>query len=176
MSDSLIINTATNLEKTMSKINNTFWIPDLNEFTIFILFICVMFFTLVLFHYGEIQRHVANSRCALQSTNKASGIFSVYALNASNDKLYHIDYNFDAKAFDIECDCQQGDYINTFSNISTYDMKSNTGANSIRPIDKMCNCAKSLDSPTDTVYYTGDAGLVRFMNQKDTTFFTQSLT
>lgn len=161
-------------DKLSEKVNNTFWIPDFIELSIFILFISVIFFTIVLFHYGEIQRRVANSRCANQ-TNKSSGIYSVYATNAMNDKLYHIDYNFDAKAFNVECDCDKGDYTNNFININTYDLKSNKGANSIISIDKYCNCAKSLDSNNDTIYYHGEPGIVRFMNQNDTSFFTQSL-
>lgn len=152
-----------------------FWIPDLIELSIFCLFIAIIFFTLLLFHYGEIQRRVAKSRCASQ-LNTSSGIYSVYATNATNDKLFHIDYNLDGKVFNIECDCDKGDFNNKFSNINTYDLKSNKGDKSIISIDKYCNCSKSLDSPTDNVYYNGDPGLVRFMNQNDTSFFTQFLT
>lgn len=152
-----------------------FWAPDFPEISIFILFIMILFFTLILFHYGEVQRHVAKSRCALQTKSKVSGIYSVSAVNANNDKLYHVDYNFDAKTFNVECDCDEGDVVNTFKNINTYDLKSNRGTDSIKVIDKACNCTKYYDSEYDNVYYNGEPGLIRFMNQKDISFFNQSL-
>jgi hypothetical protein len=156
--------------------NWTFWIPTGGlEIAVFILFIIIFTFTLILFHYGEVQRRVAKSRCSLQSVNRASGIYTVNAINATNDKLYRIDYNLDAKTFSVECNCENGEIVNSFKNIYTYDVRSNTGKKSIKTIEKNCNCSKLLDSPIDTVYFEGDAGVVRFMNDQDISFFTESL-
>jgi hypothetical protein len=148
-----------------------FWLPTgFYEIFVFVLFIIVLTITLILLHYGEVQRKVSNSRCALQSTSYSTGIYQLQAVDENNNKLFHIEYNLDAKLFNIECGCTSGQTVNNFNSIPIYNLRTQQASK----IDKICNCDNAYDSLTNHTYYNGDPGLVRFMNTGDTSFFTQS--
>jgi hypothetical protein len=149
----------------------SFWLPTgILEIGVIVLFISVFVITMILFHYGEVQRKVSKSRCALQTTSALTGIYTISAVNANNSKLYHVDYNLDTKSFDVECDCTEGNIINNFNNISIYNLRKQAPTT----INKLCNCDNSYDSLTGETYYNGDNGLIRFMNSGDTSFFTDT--
>jgi len=149
----------------------SFWMPvSFSEIFVIVLFIAVLTITLILFHYGEVQRKVSKSRCALQTSSAITGIYTVSAVDVNNNKLYHIDYNFDSKGFDVICDCTSGQVVNNFDNIPYFNLRTQSAST----LDKLCNCDNAYDLITGKTYFNGDPGLVRFMNTGDTSFFAQT--
>jgi hypothetical protein len=149
----------------------SFWIPTgPMEIIVIVLFIAVLTITFILFHYGEVQKRVARSRCALQSSSGLTGVYTLSAIDSNDNKLYHIDYNFDAKSFDIFCDCNPGQVVNNFDNVPVYNIRTQSAST----INKLCNCDKPYDFLSNKVYYNGDNGIIRFMSSNDASFFTQS--
>lgn len=120
-------------------------------------------------HYTSVQRDVRKSRCYIEQNKYTTGsIYKVQANDPNNNPLYSVTYDLGAKRFNHSCDCPVGNVVNHWKNINIYDLK--TQQVDRNGLDKTCTCNKAYD--TKTVYYRGNSGLVRFMNdKKDTSFF-----
>ena len=125
---------------------------------------------------------VQTSRCYKSNhTLKDGAIQYVTATNARNSPLYTVSYNIPAKETSIECACNSGTTVNTFTNIPIYDFTAN---NVSILTEKQCQCDTPLLASSPNVYFSGYPDLVRFMNTAsvsnnpqndpnvDTTFFT----
>lgn len=144
-------------------------IPSWSEFIIFSLLATLFILWIILMHYTSVQRDVRKSRCYIEQNKYTTGsIYKVQANDPNNNPLYSVTYDLGAKRFNHSCDCPVGNVVNHWKNINIYDLK--TQQVDRNGLDKTCTCNKAYD--TKTVYYRGNSGLVRFMNdKKDTSFF-----
>lgn len=139
-------------------------------------------------YYNNIQLRVKKESACYRdkTTTTQNGVFYATATNQHRDPMYKVGYNFGAKTFSVDCACAEGTVANTFPKVDVF----NLSTQQVQTIDsQMCSCDKQLYNPTtDTVYFTGYPGVVRFMNtaslyssgsdkQKlsDTTFFDTAL-
>jgi hypothetical protein len=139
-------------------------------------------------YYNDVQLRVKNNSQCYKDRNaaKSTDIYTVTATNQNRDPLYKVNYSFGAKSYDVQCACKEGPVANTFPNIDVY----NIGTQTVQTIDnKMCSCDTQLYNPaSDTMYFSGYPGLVRFMNtaslytdpstkqaKSDTTFFDTAI-
>jgi hypothetical protein len=144
-------------------------IPSWSELIIFLLLATLFILWIILMHYTSVQRNVRSSRCYIEQNKYSTGsIYKVQANDPNNNPLYSVTYDLGAKRFNHSCDCPAGNVLNHWKNIPIFDLK--TGQADSNGLDKTCTCNKAYD--TKTVYYRGNSGLVRFMNnKKDTSFF-----
>ena len=141
----------------------SWWTPSLHEFGMFVAVITTLFIIASLFHYNSVQVRVKKeSRCLREKNSiKSNGIYVATAANKHNDPLYKVGYNMAAKSYSVECACKEGNVANTFPNINVYNLSTQT----VQQIDqKLCSCEKQYLAPTDSVYFSGYPGVVRFMN------------
>lgn len=148
------------------------WAPhDITEIVLYIAIVVIIVILIRLFHYNSIQRKVVTtSRCLREKTQgKRNGIYSVTATNYRNDPLYKVHYDLNAKSYAVECACKEGQTVNNFRDIPVYDLRDPANPNKTIG-NKVCQCDGLLTSNPRT-YYNGYPGVVRYMNNKDTSFF-----
>jgi len=130
--------------------------------------IAVLFAYLAHYHaiYAEVRR---TSRCLrLKDAHELGGTYTVKAVNDQGKPLYTATYDLEAKQNKIECACAKGAVINHFSDVPYFDLKAQTA----RKLDeKLCNCDSAYDGTGQDVFFEGAPGLVRFMQDADTSFF-----
>jgi hypothetical protein len=145
-------------------------LPTTFEFIVFLIIVLLFFLVIALFHHSSIQKLVRKtSRClADKSKYRVAGKYTVTATTAKNEPLYTVGYDFNAKTTSVECACKEGETVNTFRNIDTYNLRTRQPE---MISQKACSCDSFLLEPGQKVYYNGYPGLVRYMNSGDTTFF-----
>lgn len=151
-----------------------FWPISVGEFLTFLVLLTLVFILFILFHYNYVQVTVREkSRCVRdKNAGRKGGIYSVYASNTNNDRLFNVAYDLTNKSFEIKCACKEGNIPNTFKDIRVYNLATDTQQ---KIPQKMCACDQALLSKEDNeIYYSGFPGLVSFMNTGDTTFFEAS--
>lgn len=166
----------------------SYWVPTARELFLYVVLLLVTYLFGALMYYNSIQMRVRKESVCYRdkSSSKSNDSFYATATNQNKDPLYKVGYNFGTKTYSVECACPEGKVANTFPNIDVFNLSTQT----VQTIDsKMCSCDKQLYNPTtDTVYFTGYPGLVRFMNtaslyssgeekqkKSDTTFFDTAL-
>lgn len=163
------------------------WKPSLTEVILYVVVLFVIYLFGALMYYNNIQMRVKRESACYRDKTSATqnGVFYATATNQNRDPLYKVGYNFGAKTFSVDCACTEGSVANTFPSVDVF----NLSTQQVQTIDsQMCSCEKQLYNPTtDTIYFTGYPGVVRFMNtaslysgsdkQKlsDTTFFDTAL-
>lgn len=126
-----------------------------------------------LIHYTNIRKNVKeHSRCLREKANNKSGKYMVYAKNPRNEPMYSVAYDMQGGTWNLNCTCKDGDVANEFKNIPIYNFKN--PANPTMYTDKSCKCEKDYTQSTN-IYYDGAPGIIRFMNDRDVTFFTGSM-
>lgn len=156
----------------MGFLPNQWWPSSFRELFIFIVLILFTIILVRLLHHNSIQRHIRkNSRCYRSRVQGVkNGVYSVMARNERNEPMYRVNYNLGSNNYDLECDCKPGNTVNRFENIKVYDARD--PSNPVKRIpEKLCQCATDLNPKGTRVYYSGYPGVVRFMNNNDTTFF-----
>lgn len=151
---------------------NFSWAPhDVNELILYLAIVVIIVVLIRLFHYNSIQRKVVTtSRCLREKTQgKRGGIYSVKASNHTNDPMYSVHYDLNAKSYSVECACKEGKTVNAFTDIPVYDLR-DPGNPHKTIAKKYCQCDKYLTT-NPRVYFTGYPGIVRYMNNKDPSFF-----
>jgi hypothetical protein len=141
---------------------------------LFIVSLTIIIFFVYMAHYSSIQAEVRKkSRCLrIRQQYSAGGEYDVKAVNDQGAELYKLTYNTPKKQVKHECACPKGDTINHFSDIKYYDLKTSTD----RKIDDlMCSCDKAYDTVGADIFYEGFPGLVRYMQNADSSFFTTDL-
>jgi hypothetical protein len=143
--------------------NPSWWWPSLHEIFIFGLAVSITYVLVKMFQYNSVHNQIiATSRCYKDKhAIKSGGVQYATATNARNEQLYTVSYNLSAKQSSLECACKSGEVVNTFKNIPTYDL--NTNSISIVP-EKQCNCDSALVAPNENIYHTGYPAIVKFMN------------
>jgi hypothetical protein len=140
------------------------WMPSWHELGMYVVVTLILYLVGSLMYYNSIQDKVKKTSQCYKDKNsvQSNGTFVADATNQRGDKLYSVKYNLGAKAFSVDCSCPEGLVSNTFPNIDVF----NLSTQSVQTIDsKMCSCDKQLYNPTtDTIYYKGYPGVVRFMN------------
>lgn len=146
------------------------FVPTGQELVLFSVIMALLVIVARLMHYTTIRRRIASeSRCAREKRQTSAGEYVVYATNGKNDAMYKVTYNLAAKQYLVECNCKKGDVVNAFPEIKVYDLKDMYSPE--RKIKKYCWCEKDV-ATNEKAYYTGNADLVRFMREGDTTLFT----
>jgi hypothetical protein len=151
------------------------WIPDLKELLLFIVFMFILIIFILMLHYHIIQMGVQKeSRCIREEEKYAAGTkYDITGMTKRNVNKYTVSYDMDARQTTASCACPDGKVVNHFTEVPWYNLRTNT-ASSIK--DLMCYCDKSYDDPTESTYYKGHPGLIRFyQNNKDTSFFNKEL-
>lgn len=143
--------------------NFKWWIPSWHEFGIFALAVFLTYWVIQIYQYSNVETKIMReSRCYKDKHSiKAGGTQYVTATNAQNLPLYSVGYNISGKQMSLECACKEGDIVNTFKNIPTYDLSNNSVS---KVATKQCNCDSDLLSASPNVYFTGYPGIVKFMN------------
>ena len=142
------------------------------EFVLFAVIMTLLIIIARLMHYTSIRRRISTeSRCAREKRQTSGGEYVVLATTAASEPMYKITYNLAAKQYLVECNCRKGDTVNSFQDIKVYDLKDTYTPE--RKIKKYCWCEGDV-STNQKAYYTGNPGLVRFMREGDTTFFTDT--
>lgn len=144
---------------------------DWKEICLFIITLGLIGLIIVLFYYSSIQKEVnSKSRCVRERRKgQQGGIYLVEARNEYSDPLYTVSYDLGSKKFDVNCACKPGNTVNHFTDIKVYDQRN--PASPIRKIpDQICQCDRLVEPIT--TYYDGFPDLLRFMNNNDTSFFT----
>ena len=140
------------------------WLPSWHELGMYVVVTLILYLVGALIYYNDIQNKVKKTSQCYKDKNsvQSNGTFIADATNQRGDKLYNVKYNLGAKTFNVECGCPEGLVSNTFPNIDVF----NLATQQVQTIDsKMCSCEKQLYNPTtDTIYYKGYPGVVRFMN------------
>ncbi|NDB87111.1 MAG: hypothetical protein EB127_31160, partial [Alphaproteobacteria bacterium] len=140
------------------------WFPSWHELGMYVVVTLILYLVGALMYYNDIQNKVKKTSQCYKDKNsvKSNGTFVADATNQRGDKLYSVKYNMGAKTYSVECGCPEGLVSNTFPNIDVF----NLSTQSVQTIDnKMCSCEKQLYNPaSDTIYYKGYPGIVRFMN------------
>jgi len=146
--------------------------PSGQELLLFAVIMTLLVIIARLMHYTSIRRRISSeSRCAREKRQTTGGEYVVMATNGRSEPMYKVTYNLAAKQYLLECNCKQGDVVNSFQDIKVYDLKDNYTPE--RKIKKYCWCEKDV-ATNQKAYYTGNPGLVRFMRENDTTFFTNT--
>lgn len=146
------------------------WLPSLPELIIFGTFVALVFIIIEMIHNNYINERVKKeSRCAKE---KESTPDQVTAIDANGNTLYTVKYNADKQAT-LECEANNlGNSRNEYT-VKLYDP---TSANSAKIQNKLCayqnfSAASGTTASTGQIYYTGDSGLVRFMETNDLAYF-----
>ena len=137
---------------------------------LFAVLLTLIFIIAYMAHYAVIQRQVRKeSRCLNARLNYSSGAaYQVKAVNAEGKDLFRVTYDMPSKSVKHECACPTGNTVNHFNKVKYYDLK--TAKDKVIP-ELLCNCDmdyETLEGP----YYEGYPGLVRYMQNGDSTFFT----
>jgi len=142
------------------------------ELLFFSVFVILLIILSVMIHYHFIQKRVQKESRCLRERQKfaAGGVYTVQAYNPMNLPLYRVEYDFTRKENKLSCDCKKGETVNTFTKIPYYDLKNNVSKSQDQ---LLCYCDKAYDDPTATTYYKGHPGLIRYMQHKDTSFFSE---
>jgi len=152
----------TSLTKWINELE--WWLPSFNEALLYIVVALLLYIFGSLMYYNNIQLRVKQTSQCYKDKNSVTNNGSYYAtaVNQNNDKLYNVNYDFGAKSYTIDCACNPGDVINTFPAFDIY----NLATQKVNTVDhKLCSCDKQLYTlGSDSVYYTGYPGIVRFMN------------
>lgn len=146
-------------------------LPTFRELLLFIIIIVVVVLAIKLIQSTIVQKYIREtSRCyRARNNNQLNGVYTVYAKNEKNEQIYKVSYDMNAKSYNLECACEQGNVVNKFSDIKVYDLKDTSGY-PLRTIpEKICPCSKMVEP--QRVYYSGYPDLIRFMNTEDTSFF-----
>jgi hypothetical protein len=143
--------------------NLKWWIPKPEEILIFACFVFLTYWLSTIYKYNTVENQVIQtSRCyADNHALKAGNQQYATATNARNAPLYTVSYNLAAKQSSLECACNSGTTVNTFTNIPIFDLTTNSVT--IVP-QKQCTCDTALLSASPNVYFTGYPGIVKFMN------------
>jgi len=150
----------------------SFMPSSVQEIVLFAVIMTLLVLVARLMHYTNIRRRISSeSRCAREKRQTSGGEYVVMATTASSEPMYKITYNLAAKQYLLECNCRKGDVVNSFQDIKVYDLKDNYTPE--RKIKKYCWCDADV-ATNQKAYYTGNPGLVRFMRENDTTFFTNT--
>lgn len=146
---------------------------SISEVMLYIATVVILIVVVRLFHYNSVERKVKQtSRCLReQSKGSRSGQYTVFASNEQNQNMYKVTYDMNSKSYAVDCNCKEGQTVNTFRNISVYDLRDLSNPHKTIS-NKICQCAGALDTGSRT-YYTGYPGLIRYMNYKDSSFFDQ---
>jgi hypothetical protein len=185
-SSSIIANTSIAMPK-QSKLPLQWWLPDVRELFLYVVVVLLTYLFGALMYYNSIQRQVKRtSSCYQNNFSISNGSYFASAVNDKNKPLYKVGYNFPAKSYSVDCACTPGNIANTFPNIDVFNLATQT----VQTIpNKMCSCDQQYyNPPTNTIYFTGYPGVVRFMNtsalygtttekqaKADTTFFDTAL-
>ena len=144
----------------------------LSEFFINIFFIFLVLIITIIIYWDNINRKVSeNSRCKKQIDiyDKSKGVYLIEANDKNKNKLFDIKYILGAKRNSVECKCAEGDVVNNFTDIRIRDLKNNRTINNF---SKTCSCDRFYDIGVgNEIIYSGDPGIVRYMDTSDTTFF-----
>ena len=143
--------------------NPEWWIPGLHEIGIFTLAVFLTYWVFQIYQYNTVEtKIIQTSRCYKDKQSiKAGGIQFASATNARNEPLYTIGYNLSGKQTSLECACNKGDIMNTFTNIPVYDLSNNSIT---KNTTKQCSCDSDLLTASPNVYYSGYPSIVKFMN------------
>ena len=143
--------------------NIMWWKPSWHEILIFSIAVFFTYWVISIYQYNLVQNKVIqNSRCYKnKQAVKSGGVQYATATNAQNQPMYTVAYNLAGKQTSIECACNTGDVVNNFNNIPVFDLTNN--AVTILPT-KQCSCDSALLSASPNVYFTGNNGIVKFMN------------
>jgi hypothetical protein len=147
------------------------WMPSLAEVVIFTTFIAIIFIIYEIWQSNQINTRVKNeSRCA-RKVNAASD--TVTAIDDKGNPLYTVTYDMVKRDYSIKCEGDRNGNINNQYNVKLYDFNKKQAKNDKK---QKCNqtftATSGMDNTDGLVYYSGDPGLVNFMQFGDTTHFT----
>jgi hypothetical protein len=140
------------------------------QVALFVVVVAVVVLMVYLLHFNAIRAEVRrSSRCLrLNDAHKEGVIETVTAVNDLGKPLYNITYNMDAKQATVDCACPTGNVINHFQGVPFYDLKQQVAR---KVEDKTCACDSSYDDVREDIFFEGVPGLVRFMQNADTSYF-----
>ena len=148
----------------------------IGEFLLNLFFVILVIIITVIIYWDTINNMVSSkSRCKRQLNiiNNTNGEYLINARDKNNNKLFNISYNISAKSTNVECDCNEGDVVNTFENINVRNLRTNTDTT----INKTCSCDKYYDTGAGglEILYDGEPGIIRYMNTNDNEFFINAM-
>lgn len=159
--------------KPMFKVIYSFkQLPSIWELLLNILFVVLIVIFLLIIYWDTINRKVSKtSRCKKQLDiyNKNKGVYIINATDKNKDPLFNITYDINQNNTNIECACKAGNLVNYFNEIPIKDTRSNRD----NKIDKICSCDKFYNTGmiSENIVYSGEPGILRYMNANDSTFF-----
>lgn len=144
----------------------------IGEFLINFFFILFIIIITIILYWDNINTRVSiNSRCKkqLDVIDKAKGIYRIDAKDKNDNALFNIKYILGAKRNSVECECKDGDVVNTFRDIPIRDLQNNKDTN----VTKTCMCDRYYDIGIDgkNIMYSGEPGILRYMDTKQDTMF-----
>jgi hypothetical protein len=165
------------LSDILDEIYDIFTAPYyIGEFLLNLFFVILVIIITVIIYWDSINNMVSSkSRCKRQLNiiNNKNGEYLISARDKNNNRLFNISYNFSEKSTNVECDCNEGDVVNTFENIRVRNLRNNTDTT----VDKTCSCEKYYDtgSGDSEILYDGEPGVIRYMNTNDNEFFINAM-
>ena len=134
-------------------------------------FIIIFIITLIIYLDNINNKAALNSRCKkdLDIIENSKGTYSISAKDFHGNPLYTVKYNLSSNRTSITCNCGDGNTPNKFLNIPIRDTINNKDIK----VSKTCHCDKYYNGGNNGLKttFSGEAGIVRYMNTKDTHFF-----
>ena len=147
------------------------FIPTLPEFLLFVIICILTVITINLVHYTMIQQRITSESRCLKKGDVGQTVYKVTGNSLTNKPVFTVTYDLSNKRYTIDQVAKTGVIINKVT-IPVYNIQ----MYSVEQIEKIFNCEQNFElNDGNSVLYTGDPELVRFMEFQNTDFFEKKL-